>query len=241
MLIAFLVTAVLAFVLAVLLVMSRRSAAADRAAVPALEGQLEEARASIAAAETRRAEAEAAKLSAEGARASSEATVSEMSVLAARLVNDGAADTAALWALERIRSERTWRQSVALVEGGSSPLSGSAEPLRVALEIEVAALREEVGAIVDLEFQVPEPVSAGASLATLRVAQELLAATVMGGDVTTVHVAADGADVVVRVETVDANGSPLPVIPLVLPRSRLEPDGSAVRLRDALGPLDNPV
>ncbi len=257
--------ALVALALAVLLVVARRSLAAERrrgeASRQELEGRLAEAAevttaveaardealeraaavegasaAAVTEAEARVAAAEEGRAVADRARTAAEATVSETATLAARLIDDGAADPAALWALERARTERTWRHSVAAVAGVPSPLRATGEPLRVALEIEVAAVREEVGAVIDLTVAVPEPVTPGVALATLRVTQELLAAVAKQGEVTSVAVTTDGADLVVRVEAFDAEGEPLGAPPLVLPPSRLEPEGPAVRLRDALAP-----
>ncbi|CAN5630499.1 hypothetical protein BH10ACT1_BH10ACT1_40770 [soil metagenome] len=174
--------------------------------------------------------------------AAAEASVAEAATLAVRLIDDGSADPAALWALERARTERTWRHSVAAVHGDPSPLAGAQHPLWTALEIEVAAVREEVGAVVDLDVDLPDVVTAGTSLATLRVAQELLATAARKGEVTTLRVSVDGPDVVVAVESVDGEGEPIELPVLAVPPSRIEAGPGGVRLRGALAErVDQPT
>jgi hypothetical protein len=80
-----------------------------------------------------------------------------------------------LWALELNRSERTWRHSVAPIPLGPSPFTGTDDPLRVAVEVEAAALREEVGAPLEVRWDATVQAPAR-SLLVLRLAQELLAA-----------------------------------------------------------------
>lgn len=84
------------------------------------------------------------------------------------------------WELELVRSERTWRYSVAAnpVED-PSPFGHAENPLKLAIEIEALALREDVGAFIGIDWQAgtdidPEADPARAHL-TLRLAQELLA------------------------------------------------------------------
>lgn len=84
------------------------------------------------------------------------------------------------WELELVRSERTWRYSVAAnpVED-PSPFDSAENPLKLAIEIEALALREDVGAFIGIDWQAgteidPEDDPARAHL-TLRLAQELLA------------------------------------------------------------------
>lgn len=104
------------------------------------------------------------------------------------LVSDDGADLdvpgfspAMAWELELVRSERTWRYSVAAnpVED-RDPFEGTDNPLRLAIEIEALALREDVGAFIGIDWQAgtaidPNEDPARAHL-TLRLAQELLAA-----------------------------------------------------------------
>lgn len=81
----------------------------------------------------------------------------------------------ALWALERTRVERRWRQSVAADPSDPSPFGDGRDPARVAVEIEVAAIREEVGSDLTAEWQIDEHLSVGDGLLVVRAAQELLA------------------------------------------------------------------
>lgn len=81
-----------------------------------------------------------------------------------------------LWELELARSERSWRTSVS-----SNPLSDPSpfivaeDPVRMAVEIEASALREDVGAMIIVDWNA-EPISAPSRrLLVLRVAQEMLA------------------------------------------------------------------
>lgn len=176
--------------------------------------------------------AEDAREQAEAERDRAVAESAEAAALAARLVDDGSADPAALWALERRRSERTWRHSVG-VPGAPSPLAGS-DLLRAALQIEVDAAREDAGAVVELAADLPEALSAGASLAVLRSAQELLADAVTLGEEVTLRVGHEGGDVLIGVDGVDAEGSALTPSRLDLPPSRLEAEPGVVRIRGVL-------
>ncbi len=82
---------------------------------------------------------------------------------------------AALWDLEMARSERTWRHSVALDPSAPSPFIDAVDPLKLAVEIEAAALREEVGAFVSLNWNAEPVADPVRRLLVLRVANELLA------------------------------------------------------------------
>lgn len=87
---------------------------------------------------------------------------------------DPGADT--LWALEVARSERSWRNSVAINPvDDPSPFDDTDDPVRTAVEIEASALREDVGALIDVEWKI-EPIEASARrILVVRVAQEMLA------------------------------------------------------------------
>jgi hypothetical protein len=80
-----------------------------------------------------------------------------------------------LWALERDRTERTWRQSVSLDPSDPGPFETDADPTRVAVEVEAAAVREDVGSVIDVDWQVETVLGAEDGLLLLRSAQELLA------------------------------------------------------------------
>ena len=80
----------------------------------------------------------------------------------------------ALWALELARAERTWRHSVAAGADEPSPFEATEDPLAAAVEIEVSALREDVGVAMELDWDAPVADPARC-LTVLRLAQELLA------------------------------------------------------------------
>ncbi len=86
------------------------------------------------------------------------------------------ADAAALWRLELVRSERTWRYGVALLPDEASPFSTSADPLKLAIETEASALRDEVGAFITTDVEDGLSDEPATSLLVLRLAQEVLAA-----------------------------------------------------------------
>ena len=146
-------------------------------------------------------------------------------------------DADVLWALELLRSERTWRHSVAPGPDTPSVVAGSAAPLREALQIELDAAREEVGVEVELEADdLPEVTPAGALLA-LRAAQELLAPAVRNGELTTVQLRADGRDLVIAVHSLDQDDEPVAAEPLAIPASAdIEPTADGVRIRRAIRP-----
>ena len=105
-----------------------------------------------------------------------------------------------------------------------------------ALHIERDAAREEVGATVDLDIELPDAPSAASSLLTLRATQELLAGVVRRAEETTVRVRPDERDIVVTIRAVDADGDPIEVEPLSLPPSlELEPLADGVRVRHSIG------
>lgn len=106
-----------------------------------------------------------------------------------------------LWQLELARSERTWRHSVAASPDGPGPFADVTRPddaLRTAVEIEVAALREDVGAAMELHWdaQVDDPARC---LTVLRLTQELLAAAAREQQAVVLHGGRDAdGDVVLR-------------------------------------------
>ena len=85
-------------------------------------------------------------------------------------------DPELLWALEITRSERTWRHSVAVDPNAPSPFPDAPDPLRFAVEVEAAAMREEVGAFIHLTWEAEAVADPVRRLLVLRVANELLAA-----------------------------------------------------------------
>ncbi len=80
-----------------------------------------------------------------------------------------------LWDLEVARSERAWRNSVAINPvADASPFKTTEDPVRTAVEIEAAALREDVGALINVEWKAEPIESASRRLLVVRVAQEML-------------------------------------------------------------------
>ena len=141
-------------------------------------------------------------------------------------------DAGVLWALELLRSERTWRHSVAPGPDSPSGLSDTAEPLREALQIELDAAREEVGVEVELSADLPAEITAAGSLLALRVAQELLAPAVRQGELTSVQLSADGTDLVIAVHALDQDDEPVALEPLAIPTSTdIEVNATGVRIR----------
>jgi hypothetical protein len=119
-------------------------------------------------------------------------------------------DASLLWELEVARSERTWRNSVAIGPDEQSPLATSDQMLVAALHVELDAAREEVGAIVELDADLTARVTTAGSLMTLRVAQELLARVLRASESTTLRVGVDGRDVMVTVDATDVADAPVP-------------------------------
>jgi hypothetical protein len=96
-----------------------------------------------------------------------------------------------LWALER-----TWRQSVSLDPTGPGPFADGGEPARVAVEVEAAAVREEVGSVIEVDWQVEGLIPPGDGLLLVRSAQELLARGSRTVEDGVLVVARDGDDLV---------------------------------------------
>jgi hypothetical protein len=121
-----------------------------------------------------------------------------------------------LWSLERTRTERTWRQSVSLDPSGPGPFAGGDDPARVAIEVEAAAVREDVGSVIEVDWQVEGPIPQGDGLLLVRSAQELLARASRAVEDGVLVVARDGDDLVLSLLGPD--------------REALDLDGSVVRL-----------
>jgi len=154
---------------------------------------------------------------------------------AASAVGAESSSAASLWAMERARSERTWRYSVSLGPDSVSVFQSTDEPLLAALQVEVDAAREEVGTVVHLDAVVPSGMSDEASLLTLRVAQEVLAPVVRQGEQATLHVRADGADILITVTLLDADEQPVTLDSFEIPSSAsIEPIEGGVRIRNVV-------
>ncbi len=146
--------------------------------IGSLERYSVELKANVAAAQERVRMAEAtsaaAALELEAARAEADQLRSAVDSGSDPLAGD--IDPELLWALEMTRAERTWRHSVAVDPDGPSPFPDAPDPLRFAVEVEAAALREEVGAFIQLDWRAEAVADPIRRLLVLRVANELLAA-----------------------------------------------------------------
>lgn len=85
------------------------------------------------------------------------------------------ADAGTLWHLELARSERTWRYSVAILPDDPSPFATTDDALRLAIETEASALRDDVGAFLTVDVEPHLCGDPARALLILRLAQELLA------------------------------------------------------------------
>jgi hypothetical protein len=165
---------------------------------------------------TQRSRAEAAE--AEVQRLEHDLGEAESRAARVQLQLDAAAGTptelSALWALELARSERTWRYSVAPMPMGPSPFPGVDDPLRLAVEVEAAALREEVGAPLSVRWAAEPVRQPGHALLVLRLAQEVLAAAAREGQAAVLSVRDDrDGDVVLDLRAED-DGDPSPQLPV---------------------------
>ncbi|MET0579251.1 MAG: hypothetical protein ABW122_11385 [Ilumatobacteraceae bacterium] len=164
-----------------------------------------------------------------------EQRVDELAAQVAAAVSGTGIDPDLLWVLEQARSERTWRHSVAPGPDSPSVFATASSPLREALLVELDAAREDIGAIVELDADLPPTVTAAGSVLVLRATQELLAGVVRRAEETTVRVYADGADLVVTLHPLDDEGRPVTVdVSAIPPSAHLELVDGGVRVRGAV-------
>jgi len=147
----------------------------------------------------------------------------------------GELDAQVLWALEKSRTERTWRHSVA-VDPSGSPFSDAGAALTEALQVELDAAREDVGADIDLDAEVPEGLTAAGAVLTLRVVQELVADIVRRAETTTLRLRPDGeGDLLITVDASDEDGQPVAPATLPIPPSgAVESIPGGARIRHAI-------
>ncbi len=126
---------------------------------------------------------------------------------------DDASPIHTLWDLEVARSERTWRHSVAInPENDPSPFDETDDPVRLAVEIEAAALRETVGSFITVDWQAVPVADAARRQLVLRVAQEMLAAASREPAASTLTATGDD-DVVLELTQTDDEDQIINLIP----------------------------
>lgn len=157
-----------------------------------------------------RGEAEALRAELDEVRAAPEPPADHERPEVAALLIEG------LWSLERTRTERTWRQSVSLDPSGPGPFAGGDDPARVAIEVEAAAVREDVGSVIEVDWQVEGSIPQGDGLLLVRSAQELLARASRTIEDGVLVVSRDADDLVLSLLGTD--------------REAIDLDGSVVRL-----------
>ncbi len=219
---------------------TQRAEAAEEARVAA-ESDLSVAREAAAAAEASSAAAETRAEEADDRAGTAEAELARVlaersDVEAADAEWRGGPGPEVLWALERTRTERTWRTSVA-VDPTTDTFDLEGDPLRHAIEIDLAALREEVGVEFALAWELDQDLTSIASLAVLRSAQELIAAATRLADEATVVVSLDGADVVVTITETDRTAGRFGDLADGLEGRGLEVVPGGVRLVGAVAPV----
>lgn len=112
----------------------------------------------------------------------------------------GRASLRALWALELMREERSWR--LAGGDQGRPPAPVRRDPgaeLEVALRMTLDRLREEVGTPSSLKCEMVDKVSSDVALCSLRICQELVASVARHCDAVDVHVRTDEGDLLAEV------------------------------------------
>lgn len=83
-----------------------------------------------------------------------------------------------LWGMTLARVDRMWRVSVAPGTAEDSPLVSTDAVLRTALEVQVAAAREDAGALIDLEYSGDIDVESAPAAMVCVVVEELIAGVV---------------------------------------------------------------
>ena len=206
-----------------------------------LEGELETAR-STEATQAARIESQAEEISGlttdkAALQARVEAAETTAAAATARLkgievrdgVDIGVAQPETLWALELIRSERTWQTSVATNPASDdSPFDHTDDPIRLAVEIEAGALRENVGAFITIDWQAEAITKPAHAHLVVRVAQELLEAAARSPEPSRLVVTGGDEVVVLSLEPVDDGEEVINIIP-----PRVTSD--LVEVQDALG------
>jgi hypothetical protein len=207
---------VLVVALLVVLAMARSSVTAARSQVEVLTTRLEEAtaegEAAAADATEARARADQANVRADESAAERDALADELAE-SARTVDAAekradAAEAAAsrgldamgTWALETLRLDRAWRDTVASSAVDQSPFATSTDPARSGVEILCAVLREGSGTPTDLTWDLATPLGPVPAATLVRTVEELLAFA-RAADSASLTVEAGEASVLVRLAT----------------------------------------
>jgi hypothetical protein len=184
------------------------------------EVALRDAQARVDAAQ---AESASAAEALEAARAELAAATEALEAAASSSENG---DAHALWALELTRSERRWQLSVAPGIDVPSPFDDADDPLRLAVEVEASALREEVGTQIDVAWDLDHDLPDEASLLVLRLAQELLADAAARAETLELRVGGEDDGVTVELRALDEEGVEVPVLLPELTSGRVRPGES---------------
>jgi len=164
--------------------------------------------AAAAAAEAAQADAEAsaaraavAEADAEAALARAAAAETDRAQLADLLHPDGG------WALDHLRLVRLWHDRLSLPGDETTPLAPLDDPtqveseaVRLAVHVLTEASREETGVVIDLGWEVDQPIPPALASAIVRLAEELVAAARLA-DGGTLDVTIDDGAIVLRLAT----------------------------------------
>ncbi|MFM7537565.1 MAG: hypothetical protein ACKO91_17475 [Acidimicrobiales bacterium] len=118
-----------------------------------------------------------------------------------------------LWALEQARARRTWNHDVAPFPGAPSPLDEAPDGLEAAVRVAVVAAHETSGIHVELRWDLPPITDPSDAVRLLRTIEETLAGVTKAAETVTLTVTA-GAEggTLVRVDAVDVEGAPVPIV-----------------------------
>jgi hypothetical protein len=171
--------------------------------------------------------AEAAKIEAEQVALAAEAR--NTGAVVGEVASIEGTDPASLWQLELVRSERTWRTSVAVDPSApKGPFEVADDPVRLAVEITAAALREDVGAFISIDWQVPPVEEPARRHLIVRVAQEMLEAAARTAEPLKLVVTGD-KEIRLRLEPTDPDTEVIKV-----PQPRLTDDLVVVNEADSM-------
>ena len=179
-----------------------KSEAEQRAAAEAAhQAAVAEAEAAQADAEAAAARAEAAEADAEAAAARAAAAETDRAQLADLLHPDGG------WALDHLRLVRLWHDRLSLPGDETTPLAPLDDPtqveseaVRLAVHVLTEASREETGVVIDLGWEVDQPIPPALASAIVRLAEELVAAARLA-DGGTLDVTIEDGAIVLRLAT----------------------------------------